>query len=165
MIQIANGIKYLNQLGIVYRDLKPSNIMITKQNNFGIIKIADFGISKIISPTERTKDGVGTLAYISPEILKRTPYNQKVDIWAMGVILYQILSDTLPFTRENDNDLAKKIAFEELKFDKNDWENRTQSVQDLIKCCLNKSQERRISIDDFINLPWFKKNKIIKLSI
>ena len=156
MIQIVNGIEYL---------LKPSNIMITKQNNFGIIKIADFGISKIISPTERVTNGVGTLAYVSPEVLTRTPYNQKVDIWAMGVILYEILSGTLPFTGKNDNDLGKKIVFEELKFDKYYWEKRTQFVQDLIKCCLNKYQERRISIDDFINLPWFKKNKIIKLSI
>ena len=139
--------------------------MITQQNVFGIIKIADFGLSQILSTTESTVDGSGTLDYAAPEILTRTPYNKEVDIWAMGVILYRILCGIFPFKGKDNKDLASKIVYEELKFDKNYWENRSKNVQDLIKNCLDKSQESRIKIDDFINHPWFKKNRTKKLSL
>ena len=91
MNQIANGVKYLHKYGIVHRDLKPDNIMITQQNDFGIIKIMDFGLSKIVSTQEKMVDGYGTLSYVAPEVLLRTPYNKEVDIWSMGVILYYML--------------------------------------------------------------------------
>ena len=165
MIQIANGLKYLHLYGIVHRDLKPNNIMITKQNDSGIIKITDFGLSKIVSPTERMVDGFGTLTYTAPQVITRAPYNKKVDIWSIGVILYKMLSGIFPFDEKDEKKLARKIVMEEFKFDKEHWEKRTQVVQDLIKKCLDKCQETRIGIDDFINHPWFKNNRIKKLSL
>ena len=165
MSQIASGIKYLQQYGIVHRDLKPDNIMITQQNDFGVIKIMDFGLSKIISPNERMVDGYGTLSYVAPEVLLRTPYNKEVDIWSMGVILFYMLTGKLPFRGKKEQEVAEKIVYEDLVFDEDDWEIRSQSVQDLIKCCLEKNREKRITIDDFINHPWFKKNRKQKLSM
>ena len=165
MSQIASGIKYLQQYGIVHRDLKPDNIMITQQNDFGVIKIMDFGLSKIISPNERMVDGYGTLSYVAPEVLLRTPYNKEVDIWSMGVILFYMLTGKLPFRGKKEQEVAEKIVYEDLEFDEDDWEIRSQSVQDLIKCCLEKNREKRITIDEFINHPWFKKNRKQKLSM
>ena len=165
MSQIASGVKYLQQYGIVHRDLKPDNIMITQQNDFGVIKIMDFGLSKIISPNERMVDGYGTLSYVAPEVLLRTPYNKEVDIWSMGVILFYMLSGKLPFRGKKEQEVAEKIVYEDLEFDEDDWEIRSQSVQDLIKCCLEKNREKRITIDEFINHPWFKKNRKQKLSM
>ena len=165
MSQIASGVKYLQQYGIVHRDLKPDNIMITQQNDFGVIKIMDFGLSKIVSPNERLVDGYGTLSYVAPEILLRTPYNKEVDIWSMGVILFYMLSGRLPFRGKKEQDVAEKIVYDELEFDEDDWETRSVSVQDLIRACLNKDKDKRIKIDDFINHPWFKKNRKQKLSM
>jgi len=165
MSQIASGVKYLQQYGIVHRDLKPDNIMITQQNDFGVIKIMDFGLSKIISPNERMVDGYGTLSYVAPEVLLRTPYNKEVDIWSMGVILFYMLTGKLPFRGKKEQEVAEKIVYEDLEFDEDDWEIRSQSVQDLIKCCLEKNREKRITIDEFINHPWFKKNRKQKLSM
>ena len=165
MSQIASGVKYLQSYGIVHRDLKPDNIMITQQNDFGVIKIMDFGLSKIISPNEQLLDGYGTLSYVAPEVLLRTPYNKEVDIWSMGIILFYMLSGKLPFRGRKEQEVAEKIVYEELEFEVDDWEMRSLSVQDLIKKCLEKSREKRITIDEFINHPWFKKNRKQKMSM
>jgi len=165
MSQIANGVKYLHQYGIVHRDLKPDNIMITQQNDYGVIKIMDFGLSKIVSPNERMVDGYGTLSYVAPEVLLRTPYNKEVDIWSLGVILFYMLSGHLPFRGKKEQEVAEKIVYDPLEFDEDDWEIRSQKVRDLITCCLQKKREDRITIDEFINHPWFKKNMKQKYSM
>ena len=67
MLQIVSAIKYLHQYGIAHRDLKPDNILITQQNDFGIIKIMDFGLSKIVLPKEKMIDGYGSLSYVAPK--------------------------------------------------------------------------------------------------
>ena len=165
MIQIVSGIKYLHQYGIVHRDLKPDNIMITQQNDFGIIKIMDFGLSKIISPKEKMTDGYGSLSYVAPEVLLRTPYNKEVDIWSIGVILFNMLSGHLPFRGSKEEVVANKIVFETPEFDEDDWETRSNTVRNLIESCLEKKVENRITIEQFLNHPWFKKNMKQKYSV
>ena len=165
MYQIVSGIKYLHQYGIAHRDLKPDNIMITQQNDFGIIKIMDFGLSKILSPKEKMVDGYGSLSYVAPEVLLRTPYNKEVDIWSMGVILFYMLSGHLPFKGKKEEEVANKIVFNTPEFDDDDWETRSKAVRDLIDSCLEKKVENRITIEEFINHPWFKKNMKQKYSV
>ena len=165
MSQIASGLKYLHQYGIVHRDLKPDNIMITQQNEFGVLKIMDFGLSRIVSPNETMVDGYGTLSYVAPEVLLRKPYNKEVDIWSMGIILYYMLCGHLPFRGSKEQEVAEKIVFDALEFDEDEWETRTKRVQDLITRCLEKESKDRITIDEFINHPWFKKNMNQKYSM
>ena len=165
MSQIASGVKYLHKYGIVHRDLKPDNIMITQQNDYGIIKIMDFGLSKIVSTQEKMVDGYGTLSYVAPEVLLRTPYNKEVDIWSMGVILYYMLCGHLPFKGNKEVIIAEKIVNDDLEFDEEEWEVRSKKVRELISSCLKKEPEERITIDEFINHPWFKKNMKQKYSI
>ena len=157
MTQIANGVKYLHRYGIVHRDLKPDNIMITQQNDYGVIKIMDFGLSKIVSTQEKMVDGYGTLSYVAPEVLLRTPYNKEVDIWSMGVILYYMLCGHLPFKGNKEVIIAEKIVNDDLEFDEEEWEVRSKKVRELISSCLKKEPEERITIDEFLNHPWFKK--------
>jgi hypothetical protein len=165
MSQIASGVKYLHKYGIVHRDLKPDNIMITQQNDYGIIKIMDFGLSKIVSTQEKMVDGYGTLSYVAPEVLLRTPYNKEVDIWSMGVILYYMLCGHLPFKGNKEVIIAEKIVNDDLEFDEEEWEVRSKKVRELISSCLKKEPEERITIDEFINHPWFKKNMKPKNSV
>ena len=162
--QIASGIKYLHNYGIVHRDLKPDNIMITEPNEKGILKIMDFGLSKIVSSQEKMIDGYGTLSYVAPEVLLRAPYNKEVDIWSLGIILYYILCGHLPFKGRKEVIIAEKIVSDDLEFDEDEWENRTKKVKDLISSCLKKEPEERITINEFLNHPWIKKNLKEKLS-
>ena len=163
--QIAQGVKYLHSYGIVHRDLKPDNILITQPNDLGVIKIMDFGLSRILSSQEKLVDGFGTLSYVAPEVLLRAPYNKEVDIWSLGVILYYILCGHLPFKGRKEIIIAERIVNDELEFDEEEWEIRSQKVKDLISRCLKKEPGERITINEFLSHPWFKKCKKQKYSI
>ena len=76
-----------------------------------------------------------------------------------------MLSGRLPFRGSKEQEVAQKIVYDTLEFDEDDWETRTNKVQDLITCCLEKNAKDRITIDQFINHPWFKKNMKQKYSI
>ena len=159
MFQLGLGLQYLHQYGIVHRDLKPDNIMMTENENMSQIKIMDFGLSKIMGPKEHVVDGFGTLSFVAPEVLVRTPYNKEVDIWSLGIILYNMLTGILPFDDDSDNEeiIAKMIVFNECKFPKNYWDGRSDEVIDLIKKCLEKTPDKRINIESYLNHKWFKK--------
>ena len=163
--QIGNGLKYLHNYGIVHRDLKPDNIMITEQSERGVIKIMDFGLSKIAGYKEGLIDGYGTLSYVAPEVLLRIPYNKEVDIWSMGIILYYMLCGKVPFSGSNEATIAKSICYKDLDFDEDLWEVRSRKVMDLIEKLLVKDPSERITIDEFLNHSWFKKNMKQKLSL
>jgi Ca2+-binding EF-hand superfamily protein len=158
MFQLASGIKYLHDYGVLHRDLKPENIMLSDNTDKATIKIMDFGLSKIIGPQERVADGFGTLSFVAPEVLIRQPYNKQIDIWSLGVILYYMLSGTLPFDDENDNEeiIAKMTVFTEVQFPSKYWSKRGEDVIDLIKKCLIKNPEERIKIDEYLQQKWIK---------
>ena len=163
--QIGQGLKYLHSYGIVHRDLKTENIMMTQLNDNGIIKIMDFGLSKIVGPKEGLIDGYGTLNYVAPEVLLREPYNKEIDIWSLGIILYLFLCGHVPFFGNKQDIIAKKIVYDDVDFDEDEWEMRSRKVIDLIEKCLEKDPKKRIDIDQFLMHPWFKKNHKQKLSL
>ena len=158
VLQIANGIKYLHKFGIIHRDLKPDNIMITQNNSE--VKIMDFGLSKIASKEEKLIEGFGTLYYAAPEIIQNMPYNKEVDVWSLGVILYYMFTGCYPFMGKEEDEIEDKIINEPVEFKDGEWEVISDKVKDLIRKCLEKNPEERITIDDFINHPWF--NNILK---
>jgi hypothetical protein len=158
IFQLASGIKYLHGYGILHRDLKPENIMLTENNENGIVKIMDFGLSKILGPDEKVSDGFGTLSFVAPEVLIRQPYNRQIDIWSVGVILYYMLSKDLPFDDEDDNEekIAKKAVYDDVQFPNEKWSKRSEEVIDFIRECLVKDPEKRIKIQDLLNHSWIK---------
>ena len=159
IFQIASGLKYLHQFGILHRDLKPENIMLTDNSDKYFVKIMDFGLSKILGPQEKVADGFGTLSFVAPEVLIRQPYDKRIDIWSLGVILYYALSGTLPFDDETDDEevIAKMIVFVEVEFPPIKWKSKSYSLICLIKKALIKDPEKRITIDEFLNDEWIKK--------
>ena len=155
--QIGKGLQYLHHLGIVHRDLKPENIMLSNQSDNFTVKIMDFGLSKVISRNETMSEGYGTLSYAAPEILTRQPYNFKVDIWSLGVILFAILSGSLPFESEKEENLIKMTIFDKVNFNQDIWNKYSNKIVDLITSCLQKNPEDRINIDEFLNTSCFIK--------
>jgi serine/threonine protein kinase len=96
-IQICSALHYAHQRGVVHRDIKPSNLMITPQ---GRVKLTDFGIAKDLDATGLTATGrtLGTAAYMAPEQIRGTPaVSHKTDLYALGVVLYQMLTGRPPF--------------------------------------------------------------------
>lgn len=158
-MQICKGIEYLHQYGVVHRDLKPENIMMAKKDSLSLIKIMDFGLSKIMGPNEKAADGFGTLSFVAPEVLIRKPYNKEVDVWSIGVTLYYQLTGTLPFDDDDDNEelIAKKIVFSKLQFYDKKWKKISDLCQNFIEKCLVKEPEKRETTTELLNHPWIQK--------
>ncbi|ADW71075.1 serine/threonine-protein kinase [Granulicella tundricola] len=106
--QVCNGMGYAHSKGVVHRDIKPANVMVQPDGN---AKIVDFGIARLESSSGHTQTGavIGTFHYISPERLKGHPSDGRADIWAAGIMLYQMLTGVLPFGGEDISALHKVV--------------------------------------------------------
>jgi len=102
---LAAAVGYLHEHGIVHRDLKPGNIFIEQ----GLVKVGDYGLCKFISGSQRTAQtqSVGTVHYMAPEISSGN-YNKQIDIYAVGIILYEMLTGRVPFEGESAGEILMK---------------------------------------------------------
>lgn len=110
-IQIAEGLSHAHRHGIVHRDVKPDNMMLTEE---GKIKLTDFGLAKLRGSMQLTRTGttIGTAAYMSPEQARGEEIDQRTDIWSFGVVLYEMLTRSLPFQGEFEASLMYSIVNE-----------------------------------------------------
>ena len=159
MKKMCDAVFYFQSFfGVIHRDLKPENVLMTSDKDDGDIRILDFGLSKISIPNEKCTEPYGTLTYCAPEIILDEPYNKEVDMWSLGVMTYLMVSGRLPFNSEDENKIARKIAFDEPDYEKNScWKTLSYECIDFIKKLLNKDPKKRMVIEDAIKHPWFKK--------
>jgi len=108
--QIAEGLSHAHRHNIVHRDIKPSNVILTAS---GEAKIVDFGLARFVSPgaTTQTMTFSGTLSYMAPEQVKGRTVDARSDIWSLGVILYQLLANRLPFPGDNPASIVNAIQY------------------------------------------------------
>ena len=102
---LLESVAYLHDLGIVHRDLKPENILCGDE--LEDLKIADFGLSKMILPKEKMDAACGTLSYVAPEVLTAQGYGKEADLWSVGVILFLLLCGKLPFDGSDTNEIIR----------------------------------------------------------
>ena len=144
--QIAEALEAAHDKGVIHRDLKPSNIMITPA---GVVKVLDFGLAAqsreheegetlTVSPT-RSGMIMGTEAYMSPEQARGEPVDRRADIWAFGVVLYEMLTGKQAFGRETASDTLASV----LK-DEPEWNRVPEKAQRLLRRCLEKDPKGRL---------------------
>lgn len=150
--QTLLGLDYLHDKGIAHRDIKPENLLLDEDCN---IKICDFGWSCYESLDE-FQSFIGTLPYMAPELLLRQRYNSKVDLWAMGILLYEMLHGTTPFECDNDENTVQRV----LSSDQNPAEFKdyfySGDVLDLIKKLLICDPDERFDIHQVFDHRWVR---------
>ena len=149
-IQIIHGLKYIHFNKIIHRDLKSQNIFLLKnKNNNLIIKLGDFGISKILNNTlNNASTIIGTPFYFSPEIINGEKYDYKSDLWSLGIILYQMMTLRLPFDSNNFATLSMKIIKGEYNKNINGY---SKELKEICFGLLNIDKKKRLSLEEILN--------------
>ena len=149
-IQIAKGLEKAHAHKLIHRDIKPANILITKDNQ---VKIVDFGLAKLSGSTVFTKEGstLGTVAYMSPEQTEGAEIDHRTDIWALGVVLYEMLSGDRPFR----GDYKQAVIYSILNEDPEPLQKHNPAIPEELdviihKALAKKPAERYTSIKNFL---------------
>jgi len=107
------AINYMHKRNITHRDIKPENILLeSKELDKLEVKIADFGFSCVFDPNDGLKTVLGSPLYMAPELIKAESYDEKVDIWSIGVISYMLLSGRSPFPGRDKREINRMICTE-----------------------------------------------------
>ena len=158
LIQIFSAIDYLHSLNLVHCDIKPENFILKIDESKVELKLVDFGnVRRKPKNKERLYNFCGTKEYMAPETLENSGFNEKVDEWAAGIIMYNMLTGADPFSSDSDSDYKDNIKFKEIKFEY----IKNEKLRNLNKKLLNRYMARRISakeaLDEIINI----KNEMI----
>ncbi len=156
---ILQAIAYCHSRGIIHRDLKPENILIptgSAKIDYTLLKIIDFGASVLKKDDGKITFRFGTPYYIAPEVLQES-YNEKCDVWSIGVILYLLLVGQAPFDGEDDTVICQKIISEEVNYNVKRIKQLSSESVDLMKKLLEKNPDKRISSQEALNHTWIKK--------
>merc|ERR1719461_3634 len=154
--KLLDALKYLHALGIVHRDLKPENILMQNpEEDPTDIVIADFGLSKFAMPHERLQLACGTVAYVSPEVLRLRGYDKKCDLWSVGVILYLMLRGRLPFDAAQKKDIIKMTLSRPANLADPYWRKISNPPKNLISKLLKKNPDNRIKLETAMEHIWF----------
>ena len=148
--QVLKGLEYLHSRNCVHRDIKPENIFIGESNT---VKIGDLGLAKQSHDLMNTM--CGTLFYQAPEILLEKPYGTKADIWAVGVITYVMMLNTLPWKPGSDAEIIKDIVEGHIEIPV----TLPAKVAKFIEACTRKNPAERASATELLNMPWMQDEK------
>uniref|UniRef100_A0A8C7XYV7 Protein serine kinase H1 n=1 Tax=Oryzias sinensis TaxID=183150 RepID=A0A8C7XYV7_9TELE len=156
LTMVLDGVKYLHTLGITHRDLKPENLLYYHPGADSKIIITDFGLASSRKKGDEClmKTTCGTPEYIAPEILVRKPYTNAVDMWALGVISYILLSGTMPFEDENRMRLYWQILKGKCSFSGEPWPNVSNLAKDFVERILTVDPSQRMTASQALKHPW-----------
>ncbi|CAI5467129.1 unnamed protein product [Closterium sp. Yama58-4] len=155
MRQLATAVTKMHEMGVVHRDLKPENILLTTSLT---VKIADYGLARVLKRGCRLHGLVGSPFYMAPETVRGREYGPEVDVWSLGVIMYTCLSGTLPFFGKNQNAVFAAVCRGEVDLETGShWPLISHEAKDLIRRMLDVDPNQRIGSSRIVHHPWFKR--------
>lgn len=142
------AVAHCHRLGVAHRDIKPDNILF---NHYNELKLVDFGSAEFFGTGELMSGIVGTPYYVAPEIVAGRDYNEKVDVWSAGVILYIMLAGIPPFYGESAKDIFEAVLRANLRFPRSVFASVSAEAKDLLRRMLCKDVFRRFSADQVLS--------------
>lgn len=136
------AIAHCHQHGVAHRDIKPDNILF---NSYNELKLADFGSAESFGNGGLMSGIVGTPYYVAPEVIAGNDYNETVDVWSAGVILYIMLSGIPPFYGETAKEIFEAVLRANLRFPRSVFSSVSAEAKDLLRLMLGKDASRRFS--------------------
>lgn len=153
MKQAFSALKYLHFNKISHRDIKPENFLLKHKDDITNIKLIDFGLSKDYSESNVMQTPSGSPYYIAPEVFN-SEYDQKCDLWSIGVVLYILLSGKVPFPGESNKEIIENVLKADYHFDHEAFERVSDTAKDLISKLLVKDVSKRYSAEESYDHPW-----------
>ncbi|KAK8633951.1 hypothetical protein V6N13_014782 [Hibiscus sabdariffa] len=151
MQQLVLGLAHCHRFGIVHRDIKPDNIFFDSRGN---LKIGDFGSATWLGELGTVDGLVGTPYYVAPEVVMGRPYNEKVDIWSAGVVLYVMLAGAPPFFGETAEEIFEAVLRGNLRFPSRIFRSVSADAKDLLRKMICRDVSRRFSAEQVLRHPW-----------
>jgi serine/threonine-protein kinase ULK/ATG1 len=150
--QLALALKYLHERGIAHMDLKPQNLLLSSLSS-PILKVADFGVAQHLNSGERGHSQRGSPLYMAPEIFLAKTYDSKVDLWSVGVILYEAVYGRAPLASNTLDRLMEKVM-DPRPIQLPDDSSLSEECRDLLSKLLQRNPEDRMSFEEFFAHPF-----------
>ena len=152
-IQVVNAVFFLHKNNLIHRDIKPENILLFENN---ILKLCDFGWCVKLEDGQQRDTYCGTTEYMSPELVNHIEYSKEIDVWSLGVLLYEMVHGYSPFRPEkphfNSKDVIHNIRMHKLKFKK----NVSEEYKELVYHLLDENPKTRYKVENIFNSNFVK---------
>jgi len=152
---VLRAVHYMHGRDIVHRDLKPENFMLVHNGAIrdNVVKLIDFGTAKACQPTATLSSKVGTSFYMAPQVL-RHKYGRECDLWSAGVVLFVMLSGTVPFPGNTDNQVFEKVREGRYSFAARVWKRVTAEAQSFVRKLICFSPRTRLTAEEALAHSW-----------
>ncbi|CAK5265849.1 unnamed protein product [Mycena citricolor] len=166
--QVTDALQYMHSLGVTHRDLKPENILLTRDL---VAKVADFGLAKIVDEATMLRTMCGTPAYLAPEVvmqIKGSGYDNKVDSWSLGVIIFSSVTNAVPFIEDESLDLKRRIMERTLDWgllDQPFYDDQplSEDAKSFVRALLVVNPAQRMGAADGLRHPWLQSYEALSL--
>jgi serine/threonine protein kinase len=157
---LLDACAYIHGKGIMHRDLKPENILLASKVSHTDVKISDFGLARMSRDfphrLPRSHSICGSDFYLAPEVIKQEEYGREIDIWAVGIITYVLLSGSLPFFHNVLHKLYRQIVERDMSFPEQAWKNVSKGALDFILRLLQVRAGDRLTAEQALSHPWLR---------
>jgi len=159
-LQLVTAVSTLHSCDVVHRDIKPENILLDSKDGQPFIKVCDFGFA-CVKPKEGMSEAIGTPYYVAPEVLSGKRYDQKCDVWSVGVVVYVMLSGRTPFNADNLAAIAREIRACRYTFKFPEFDKVSPEALDFVRTCLQVDTELRPSMAEMLQHKWLQPDWVL----